>query len=102
MSKYLTPFDKSLAEAFGLDTNPFDPAALREKFKNLIGSSEEEKKKRAEEDGQKIKPEISDSLKEVRVPGMPLRVKDITGLIKTFDSYFDKPQKEKSRQKNKI
>lgn len=98
MSKYLTPFDKSLAEAFGLDTNPFDPAALREKFKNLIGSSEEEKKKRAEEDGQKIKPEISDSLKEVRVPGMPLRVKDITGLIKTFDSYFDKPQKEKSRQ----
>ena len=50
MSKYLTPFDKSLAEAFGLDTNPLDPASLREKFKNLIGSNEEEKKQREEDE----------------------------------------------------
>ena len=50
MPKYLTPFDKSIVEALGLETNPFDPIALREKFKNLVGSDEEEKKRRAEED----------------------------------------------------
>ena len=98
MPKYLTPFDKSIVEALGLETNPFDPIALREKFKNLVGSDEEEKKRRAEEDKEKIKPEIQDYLGQLRIPGMPLRVKDITGMVKTVDSWFDKPQKEKSGQ----
>ena len=95
MPKYLTPFDKSIVEALGLETNPFDPIALREKFKNLVGSDEEEKKRRAEEDKEKIKPEIQDYLGQLRIPGMPLRVKDITGMVKTVDSWIDKPQKEK-------
>ncbi len=105
MPKYYTPFDKQITELFNLESNPFDPKTYGDALRNVFSDdeSEEEKKKRMEQDKQKVTPELKSSVPEFvttgrkaleKVVGIPLIKED----IQTVLSFFESSKKEQGEQ----